>query len=379
MNTHVITLLEPQDKPLSSQETLGAHNDIDAINVWLQTSAANSVHTFYSYRKEAYRFVLFCESLNKKLIEMTAQDINNYLNLLLAPPATWPDATYLNGIEESTETKKPLQPVSVAYAKVVLQSMYHFLLNSGHVRHNPFVLSRKIRYSQQDTRDKALSLSAWLFIRDWLKTQTEDAIKNDQHLLAIRNRWLMNLLYHTGMRRSSLVSTTMGSFTKKYIKNEHIWSLSFDTKGNRIHSVIVSEALLKELVFYRENLGLSPYPSPDEEMPLILAIKTGKYQYERNGQGISVRGINYAFEQMKSAMILDCDDAYLAQELTQMTPHTLRHTCATHRLMAGASLESTQRTLGHRQITTTMIYSHINDESLLQEQLKFDSFNANQS
>ena len=377
MNQQVVVLLENNSEVLSSRDTLGATNDIEAINIWLQTSAANSVHTFDSYHKEAYRFMLFCESLNKKLVEITAKDTNQYLNLLLNHSTTWLHPKQVPSQKKAQRSTNSLNPSSVAYSKVVLQSMYNFLLHSGHVKHNPFILSRKIQYHQQDIRGKALGVSTWNYISDWLKQQTDAAKENDEFILAIRNRWLMNLLYYTGMRRSSLASATMGFFSNKYIQDNKVWTLSFPTKGNRVHSVIVPQLLLNELVIYRENMGLSSYPNPSEHMPLILSIKTGKYQYDRTGQGISVRGINYAFEQMRQNLIANCENPFTIQELEKLTPHTLRHTCGTHRLISGASIESTQKTLGHRQITTTMIYSHISEEMLLKEQIKLDQLNSN--
>lgn len=63
----------------------------------------------------------------------------------------------------------------------------------------------------------------------------------------------------------------------------------------------------------------------------------------------------------------DCEDYFISKELEAATPHTFRHTCATHWLTLGIDIVATQKHLGHKNINTTMIYMRDSDEHRINE------------
>ena len=135
-----------------------------------------------------------------------------------------------------------------------------------------------------------------------------------------------------------------------FVRREGRWTLSVPIKGGRQQSVAVHHSLLEELKRYRVRFGLSPLPAPDEQQPLISNVR-------RLGQPVLARNIGMDFEKLTQVAALTCDDPYLAAQIRQLTAHGLRHTHATHSLIAGARLEAVQNALAHRSIATTSIYA----------------------
>ena len=132
------------DSYLTSDNPLGANNDLDIIKSWLQHAASNSKYTFYNYLKEVKRICLYCDSIGIHYTEVKALDVNNYLGILKNPPAEW-----LKNDEAGVQLKtqillKPLSTKSVEYAQGILKNFYNFLVNSEVIRVNPVNLSVKI-------------------------------------------------------------------------------------------------------------------------------------------------------------------------------------------------------------------------------------------
>lgn len=353
----------------SPESMLHASNDIAAINSWLRASTKNSKHTFDSYAREARRFVIYLNSINIGLKQVKGEDIDNYLNILQYPPAHWliPDDQQ---ITTSTQCMSAaLSESSVNHARTVIKGLFSYLNDAGYLKGNPVALTARIKSEQESMAEKALVVPAWNTFWKWVVQKTEAATEKDKALW-MRNRFMCAVLYHTGMRLSSLVAARMNSFYRKNIGSELIWHLAFPMKGKRLHTVIATNSLMDELVSYRKYLGLQDFPAPAEDTPLIMAY--------RKKAPISPRGVEYAISEMVEQAASDCNDPFIADEIRKITPHTFRHTHATHRLLAGASLLSTQKTLGHKSITTTTIYAAVVDEMLLNESDMFGEFSEQQ-
>ena len=225
---------------------------------------------------------------------------------------------------------------------------------------NPIKYSVKLkvekRYEEKSV-DKALTIDAWYFLSEWLKNQST-TVKHTERSKAVRDRWLMHLLYYTGMRKSSIVGLMMDCFSYSQTKKGRVMVINFHMKGGIDHKVVVNDKLKEELVFYRTALDLKPLPTGNEsEIAVVPAFKKNGVSIF-NAEPISSRGINFVIEKSLSSAANDCEDHFIAEELRNATPHTFRHTCASHQLHYGLDVVATQKHLGHANLNTTMTYLH---------------------
>ncbi len=354
---------------LHDESALDADNDLQAIGTWLAARASRSPHTRIAYQKEALRFVLFVthELGLAGLATVKVEHIHQYLSHLANPPAHWLIDPHLSMTQRPITQRlmKPLSSNSIGYARLVIKSLYRYLQDAGHLKHNPVALSAQPSMSSQDMAEKALEPEAWLFLWRWLLQQEQYASTETQQRLAARQRWLCALLYHTGLRRASIAEGYMAGF----VRREGRWTLTVPIKGGRMHSVAVHHSLLDELKRYRTRFGLPPLPAPDEPQPLLSNVR-------QLGQPVLARNIGMDFEKLTKAAAATCDDPYLAAQIRQLTAHGLRHTHATHSLIAGARLEAVQNALAHRSIATTSIYAKASQQMREQHAERLAGFMA---
>lgn len=345
------------DRYLAADNPIGANSEFDLINAWLQHCASNSKNTYDSYLKEVKRLCIFCESIGTHFTQITALEINEYLGILKDPPPHWLKDNK-STVNRSTQILyKPLAINSVEYAQTVLKNFYGYLQNAGVISTNPVNLSVKIKAdTPYDQAAKALSFAAWDYLSAWLKHESERA-NHKNRSKAIRDRWLMHLLYHSGARRGSIFDLTMNAFKIRDKGQYRVWTFEFIQKGNRTHEVIATDELIDEWSYYRKAIGLPSFPTGDEDhIPLVTAVSKNPSSILKSTNSISTRGINYVISECLELAARDCEDYFISEELKNTTCHTFRHTNATHRLRLGADLVSTQNHLGHKSINTTMIY-----------------------
>lgn len=349
------------------EAALAAENDLEAIGAWIMARGSRSPHTRRAYQREAMRFVLYVtqELGLGGLAEIRLEHIMAYLAHLQAPPPHW---IFAGSTPASAELptqilRGPLSSRSLAYSRTVINSLYRYLQEAGYIARNPVALTPVPVQALPSMAERALEPEAWQFVWEWVQQQTELADTLEKKALANRNRWMMALLYHTGLRRSSVLQATMGDFQRR----EGRWMLQVTVKGGRLHHVVVGQHLLNELKRYRSALGLLPLPSPDETLPLIGNLRQPFI-------AITDRNLGYLFEHLTTAAADACDDPYLAQQIRQLTAHAVRHTFATHSLIAGSRLESVQDALGHRSINTTSLYAKTTWDMRQQHIERMDEF-----
>jgi len=159
-----------------------------------------------------------------------------------------------------------------------------------------------------------------------------------------RNKAMLELLYATGLRISEAVNLTTRDidFTNCVVR--------CIGKGNKERIVPINDYALKYLKLYY-----------DKRYELIK-VKTSDYLFLNNrGTRLTRQGFN---------KILDgiLKEKHIKKTIT---PHMLRHSFATHMLNGGANLRSIQLLLGHSDISTTMIYTHIAREKIKEDYKKF--------
>jgi integrase/recombinase XerD len=156
-----------------------------------------------------------------------------------------------------------------------------------------------------------------------------------------RNKAILETLYSCGLRVSELVNLRFEDlfFNDGFVR--------ITGKGNKQRLVPVSQTVEKEIGIYVENIRNH------------LKIKPGNESYvflNRRGAKLTRNMIFTIIKNLASTIILQ----------KNISPHTFRHSFATHLLEGGANLRAIQEMLGHESITTTEIYTHL-DQSFLRE------------
>ncbi len=159
-----------------------------------------------------------------------------------------------------------------------------------------------------------------------------------------RNRAMLEVLYSCGLRVSELTSLRLSDI---YFDEGFI---SVIGKGNKQRLVPISQTALKEIRYYLEDRELMPVKKGYEDT-LFLS---------RRGTALSRIMVFHVVKVQTE----------LAGIQKNVSPHTFRHSFATHLLEGGANLIAIQEMLGHENVTTTEIYTHIDREFLRKEILE---------
>jgi len=157
-----------------------------------------------------------------------------------------------------------------------------------------------------------------------------------------RNRAMLETLYSSGLRVSELVTL------RKSNTFFDIGFLKITGKGNKERLVPLGTSAIKHIRFYEEGYRSRLKIKPGNEDYLFL-----------NRRGVKLtRVMVFTIIQQLAEKI---------QLKKNISPHTFRHSFATHLIEGGADLRAVQEMLGHESITTTEIYTHLDREYLRQE------------
>jgi integrase/recombinase XerD len=159
-----------------------------------------------------------------------------------------------------------------------------------------------------------------------------------------RDQAMLELLYASGLRVSELVSLNLGDVVCDG-ENPHVRCLG---KGGKERVVPIHDAAARALCTYVEKVR--PMLCKNNRKERALFLNRRGERLTRQGMWLILKG--YARE---------------AGIKGPITPHTLRHSFATHLLHNGASLRELQELLGHANIATTEIYTHLTDEHVRKE------------
>ena len=221
---------------------------------------------------------------------------------------------------------KELNARSLAHHITVINSFYEFLISEEIIQINPCegIKSPKLpnklpNYLTEDEVDKLMNIN--------LETP-----------YSYRNKAMFELLYATGLRVSELVSL---KFNDIDLNNDFVRVIG---KGSKERIVPVSDLAIKWLSIY-----LNQY------RPIILKNRDSEYLFISNAlKSITRQGFFKIIKQEVKRAGINKD----------VSPHVLRHSFATHLLNHGADLRVIQELLGHSDISTTQIYTHLVNEKI---------------
>ncbi len=212
-----------------------------------------------------------------------------------------------------------------------LRSFHRWLHKRGLVQANPMLLIRTPKQSKR--LPKAIDVEQverLLFAPD---TNT---------LLGSRDRAILETLYSTGIRVSELVGINRADI------DEASEALIVRGKGRKERIVPLGSHALAALRHYRQMLEhQSPSSDADEQARLPLFVN-------KHGGRLSTRSVRRKVSKYLAEVGLD----------PSISPHTLRHSFATHLLDNGADLRSVQELLGHQSLSTTQVYTHLSTQRM---------------
>jgi site-specific recombinase XerD len=173
--------------------------------------------------------------------------------------------------------------------------------------------------------------------------------QTDSSLIGLRDRAIIELLFSSGLRISELVSLDKDTINLK--RKEFM----VRGKGQKDRPIFISNLSEQYITEYLNN-------RKDNMMPLFINYSP------RNNEGEAIQSKRLS---ARSIQRLIARYAKLAGITKAVSPHTLRHSFATELLMNGADIRSVQAMLGHSNIATTQIYTHVTDSHLKEVHNKF--------
>lgn len=340
------------NRTIPGRSKIAANNDLEAIHAWLRLYES-SPSTERAYRKEAERLLLWSIFVKRKpFSSLTVEDIHDYVVFVEDPqPAElWvADKKY----PKFHPAWRPfiqggLKKRSIAYAVGVINTLCQWLTERRYLDSNPCAGLPRSRDRTWRPLTRSLSQKQWKMVQDHLKTLLDDPA-------AIRQRFLVDFLYTTGLRIHEVAKATLGDLVTYDFDDGPLCYLKVVGKGSIEREVPLASKVLNMLTDYLHNRGevfqrLSDLPP---ETPLIATL------HDRT-KGLSTRSIDHLMRDMFAAVADDVsvEEPLAATKLRKASTHWLRHTYATHALQKDLPIKSVQENLGHSSLATTSIYTH---------------------
>jgi integrase/recombinase XerC len=219
---------------------------------------------------------------------------------------------------------------TIARKLSAVRSFFRFLMRQGLIESNP---AEGVLTPKQEKK-----IPSYLTVDDMFRLL--DAVPDDR-LFDLRNRAIFETLYATGVRISELagLNTIDVDLDEKLIK--------VSGKGNKERIVPLGDKAVQAIRAYRMRLYQESGIPWEDSGPLFLNKFKGR---------LTPRSMARCLDQL----VRSCG------MLVSVSPHTLRHTFATHMLNAGADLRAVQELLGHESLSTTQKYTHVNIDRLME-------------
>lgn len=271
------------------------------------------------------------KGLSDNSIEAYSRDIDKLQQFAdTHPNGLKPDAFTLNDLRQFINWVNELGMIPSSQARILsgIKSFYKYLLAEDMIKNNPAELL--------ESPKKQRKLPDTLSYQDINKLiEVIDLSKPD----GTRNKAIIEVLYSCGLRVSELTELKLSNL---YLEIEFVKVIG---KGNKERLVPIGGEAIKALKLWIEHDRVHvPIKKGEEDMVFL----------NRRGSRLSRVYIFMLIKQLAEA----------AGIKKSISPHTLRHSFATHLVEGGADLRAVQEMLGHESITTTEIYTHLDREYL---------------
>lgn len=165
----------------------------------------------------------------------------------------------------------------------------------------------------------------------------------------IRDLAILEVLFSTGMRVGELVKLNRKQFNIPYLTKNQIqhFELSVKGKGGKIRNVYFSKRALDWLIKYLEGRF-------DNSEALFVGFSNNQKKDAFGERRLTIRSVERMVEKYRR----------LSGIPVEITPHVMRHSFATHLLFEGADLRTVQELLGHADVSTTQVYTHVTNPQL---------------
>jgi integrase/recombinase XerD len=276
------------------------------------------------------------KGLSRNTLEAYSRDLNAYLDFLEGEGITsLAETTSLTVMAFIQRLKKRgLAMRSITRSLVALRGLYRFLAREGYLEANPL--------EDMELPRLGPTLPHVLTVQDIERLLAQPDAETPR---GIRDGAMLELLYATGMRVSELVELPTSGL------NLEVGFVTVRGKGSKERIVPIGEVAMDRVRTYLEHVRLAMLKG--RESPYLFLNNRGG-RLSRQGFWKILR--KYSLE---------------AGITKRITPHILRHSFATHLLERGADLRFIQAMLGHVDISTTQVYTHVNQEYLRQLHRQF--------
>jgi integrase/recombinase XerD len=270
---------------------------------YIQVEKGLARNSLESYRRDLRRLEKWATAQSKSVESLTRQDLRSWIAQL---------------------SREGLAPASVSRAVSAARGLFRFLMLDGHIKNHPA--------EDLNTPQKNAHLPRFLSEEEMGRLLTAPDVSTDE---GVRDRAMLELMYATGLRVSEVVTL------KRSDVNLDAGLVMCHGKGSKERRVPIGRSAahwLEQYIGVRARAGRTHNPqlfvnSLGAPLTRTTVWEMIKHYSERAG-------------------------------LENVSPHTLRHSFATHLLQHGADSRSVQALLGHSDISTTQIYTHITDRHM---------------
>lgn len=287
-----------------------------------------SAHTVRAYENDLVQFIEFARS--RKVDDLGLVD-----TLLIRE--------YIRHYREGGDGDAPRKKSSMARKISALRSFFRHFLERDEIEENPAVAVRRPR------KDRRLPH----FLEESAVTRLLDAVEGDSYT-ALRDRAILELLYSTGIRVAELVGADLDDL------DLDSGSLLVRGKGKKERLCMLGNPAIAAVIAWLKAREAAVGSGAAADRALFLNAGRGPNAHGR----LTDRSIRRLLKEYLSRAGLD----------PRTSPHTIRHSFATHLLNRGANLRLVQEFLGHENLTTTQIYTHLDARRLRKEYLKAHPF-----
>lgn len=271
---------------------------------YLENERKFSSNTVLSYKKTLIDFEIFLNENQLKIENVDYGSVRKYIQILY---------------------EKKLSSLTISHHISVLKSFYKYLNEFKNIQNNPMFLI--------SCPKKEKKLPIYLKYEELEKLF--DSILNDYK--GVRNVLILEMLYSTGIRISELINIKLSD-------------ISFDDKK----IIIFGKGSKERAVYYGSRCAECLWNYLKNSREYLLKEKSEFLFINDSGNKITDDNVRKIIKNILKESGLKIN----------VTPHTLRHTFATHMLDEGADLKTVSDLLGHENLSTTTIYTHLSNEHL---------------